>query len=405
MTEISTKLQHSLESNIWKYTLLLIANKRIFVAILGAYYLTIPDVTPQIIGTILLIGNLAGFLFEIPSGYLSDKFGHKQALVLSRILMLFSTSFFIFADSVALLILGSIFLSASFSFLSGTGSAFMHETLQALNRDSEYAKVMGKASAIGFAVPIVLTVLVPFLITFSYKAPFIISLVIDVVGLWAVLNFTTPPVPPKTVEETNPTNFREVLSEGWNLNFFGLALFSGVVSGVLFSVGGFRAPYQIFLEVPVIWFGVLHGLGRIIASLILAYGGEIKKYFTLVTFQRFQLLAYTLLILVLGLSQNIWLIVGTFLLINGLQWGLSEIEKGFHLEIIKSSKFKATLLSVSAQIGQGISAVFVFAAGVMIEKFSYQYGFLSIAIILFMLLLPIYLYIARKDKKGAYRQI
>jgi MFS family permease len=347
---------------------------------------------------------LSGFLFEIPSGYLSDKIGHKLALVVSRILMIFSTISFLFADNVTLMILGSVFLSISFSFLSGTGNAFMHETLKALGRDSEYAKVMGKASAIGFAIPIAFSVLVPFLISVSYKAPFIISLVIDVIGLFAVLSLKKPPVPAKSIEEVGPTNFKQVIQEGWRLNFFSLALFSGIVSGVLFSIGGFRAPYQIFLEIPVIWFGVFHGLGRALASLILAYGGELKKHLTLVSFQKFQLIAYTILILTLGLSQTWWVAVLAFMLINGLQWGLSQIDTGFQLEVIKQSKFKATLLSVNAQIGQGTSAVFAFGTGVLIERTSYQYGFLAIGVISFLILFPLYLYIVRKYKAGLYSQ-
>src|SRR3989344_1044823 len=98
-------MEKSLKGNIWKYAVLLIANKRIFVAILGAYYLTIPGVTPQGIGIILLAGSLAGFLFEIPSGYVSDKMGHKAALVISRVFMLLSTIFWLAANNIWLLIL------------------------------------------------------------------------------------------------------------------------------------------------------------------------------------------------------------------------------------------------------------------------------------------------------------
>ena len=72
---------HGLEGNIFKYGLSLIANKRIFVAILGAYYLTVPGVTPWWIGAILLISSGMGVLFEVPSGYIADKIGHKKALV------------------------------------------------------------------------------------------------------------------------------------------------------------------------------------------------------------------------------------------------------------------------------------------------------------------------------------
>ena len=63
-----TEFEKKLTANIWKYTLILIANKRVFIAILGAYYLTIPDIAAKEIGLILLVGQLTTFLFEIPSG-------------------------------------------------------------------------------------------------------------------------------------------------------------------------------------------------------------------------------------------------------------------------------------------------------------------------------------------------
>ncbi len=395
--------EKDLQSNIWKYTLLLIANKRIFVAILGAYYLTIPDVTPKVIGTILLAGSLSGFLFEIPSGYMSDKIGHKLTLVISRVLMLISTVLFLVANNILFLILGAIFLSASAAFQSGTGSAFMHETLQGLKREHDYAKVMGKISSIGFAVPIIFMVLVPFLVSVSYKTPFIIALVIDLIGLFAAISLVVPPIAQKDVEEIGTTNFRQVLQEGYRLNYFSIALFSGIISGTLFSIGGFRAPYQTFLEIPVIWYGVFFGIGRAFASLMLAYSGKIKKYITLTSFYRFQLITYPFLILVLGTVSISWIVVLVFIIMNAFQWGLSKIDEGYQLDIIKSSKFKATLLSTGSQIDQAVAAVSSFGVGFIIEHVSYQYGFLYSGIIFFVVLFPLYLYIVRRHKAGVYK--
>src|SRR3989344_6469155 len=176
-----------LSSNLWKYALFLIANKRIYVAILGAYYLTIPGVTPQGIGIILLIGSLAGFVFEIPSGYVSDKIGHKTALVTSRFAMLASTLLFLLANDIMFLILGSVLMSLAHALHSGTGSAFMHETLRGLKRENDYARIMGKISSVGFAIPIVFMVLTPFLVSISFRAPFLIALVVDVIGIAAAL--------------------------------------------------------------------------------------------------------------------------------------------------------------------------------------------------------------------------
>lgn len=396
-------MEKNLQNNIWKYALLLIANKRIFIAVLGAYYLTIPDVTPKIIGTILLAGSLSGFLFEIPSGYISDKIGHKLTIVISRVLMLISTTFFLVADNIVFLILGAIFLSASAAFQSGTGSAFMHETLQGLKREHNYVRVMGKISSIGFAVPIIFMVLVPFLVSVSYKTPFLIALVIDAIGFLAAISLAVPPVPQEHIEEIGAKNFKQVIQEGYRLNFFSIALFSGIISGTLFSIGGFRAPYQVFLEIPVIWFGVFFGIGRVFASLMLAYSGKIAKHFTLPSFYGFQLVIYTLLILVLGIISSSWVVVTAFIAINAFQWGLSKIDEGYQLDIIKSSKFKATLLSTGSQIDQAVLAVSSFGVGFIIERVSYQYGFLYLGIIFLAILFPLYLYIVRRYKVGAYR--
>jgi MFS family permease len=397
--------EQRLAGNIWKYGLLLIANKRIFAAILGVYYLTVSDVTAQTIGLILLAGSVSGFIFEIPSGYVSDKIGHKEALVISRILMVVSTVFFLCANSVMLLVLGSVFLSASAAFLSGTGSAFMHETLQGLRREHEYAQVMGKVSSLGFAVPIVLMVSVPFLVSVSYKMPFVLALVIDLVGLFAALSLTVPHVPIEEIEEVGVMNFRQVICEGYQLSYFSIALFSGIVSGVLFSVSGFRAPYQAVLQVPVIWYGVLFGIGRVCASLMLAFSGRIKKHFTLPSFYLFQLVLYTLLMLVLGFVTTGWVVVTVFIIINAFQWGLTKIDEGYQLEIIKKSKFKATLLSTGSQIDLAISGIVGYSLGYAILQTSYSKGFAYLAILFVVVLVPLYVYIAKRYTAGAYGSV
>lgn len=386
----------NLRSNIWKYTLLLIANKRVFAAILGAYYLTIPGVTPWWIGMLLLAGSVSGFIFEIPSGYISDKVGHKTALVFSRIAMLSATTLFLIADAVPLLILASVLWSLSNSFLSGTGSAFMHETFRALNREEEYTHVMGKMSAIGFAIPAVLTAFVPFLMVIDYKAPFFVAFVIDVIGLYAGLALVKPPVTPEHVTEVGVTNFTQVLREGYRLKFLRHALFAGIIGGVLMATNGFRAPYQTLLEIPIIWFGVLFATGRILASGILVYSGKIKEWTgNIHVFNRCQLIVYGMLLLALGLVTAWWVIAGIFILINGLLWGTSRIQEGYLLEIIRTSKFKATLLSVRSQFDQMALSVSALFLGFVIEQTSYRFGFISFDVAFIAVMLPLYLYTRR----------
>jgi MFS family permease len=386
--------QLALQSNIWKYTLLLVTNKRVFVAVLGAYYMTVPGVDTAWVGIILFISSLAGFIFEVPSGYLSDKFGHKSALVLSRVLMLFSTGFFLITDNIPLLILAGVFMSISHAFHSGTGSAFMHATLDELGRESEYTKIMGKASSIGFAVPIIFMVLVPFLVGISFKLPFVVALIIDMFGLCAALSLVRPATSQAHIDEVNATNFRQVLQAGHELQFFRHALFLGVVSGAMFGISAFRPIYQEFLGIPIIWFGVLFGIGRAGASLLLAYSESIRQVIkSLPNFYLVQLILYTGLFIVLGTVSKWWVVALVFIVINAFTWGLSQVAEGYLVEIIKGSKFKATLLSTKSLINELVGAVAGLGMGFLFSYVSYQVGFLYFGVLFFVTLLPLYWFI------------
>lgn len=385
-----------LQSNIWKYTVLLVANKRVFNAIVGAYYLTIPGVTTFWIGIFLLTGNAVAFFFDVPSSYIADKIGHKDAIVLSRVSMILSTLLFLFATNMWWIIAASIFLSIGFAFISGVGSAFLHETVRGLGREGEYRSIAGKVSSVGFFIPAILAALVPFSISISYKLPFIIGLVLDLIGLMIAITLVRPAVEPERIAETKGTSYIEVVRQGLALRFFRIAIFSGIVSALLDGIDGFRGPYQLSLGVPVIWFGLFFAAGRILASLMLAYSGTIHRIVgNVYSYQRTQILVYGALLLLIGLVSNPWVVVAVFIIDNGLQYGMSQVDTGYLLDIIRNHKFKATLLSTSNQIENLFSMVVVVVMGSAIEVFGYRHSYVVLTAIFLLILIPLHLYINR----------
>jgi len=90
-----------LQSNIWKMAVYYITNKRTYLTFLTIFLLTMPNATAKTIGLILAVGQFVGFLVEIPSGYISDRIGHRNALIIARSAMVFSTACYVFATSIA----------------------------------------------------------------------------------------------------------------------------------------------------------------------------------------------------------------------------------------------------------------------------------------------------------------
>jgi hypothetical protein len=282
-----------------------------------------------------------------------------------------------------------VFMSAGQSFLSGTGSAFMHETLRALGREDEYTKIMGKVSSLGFAIPVLLTAAVPFLVSISYKLPFAVGLILDVIGLVVAISLTKPNTKPVEIAEINTKNLFQVLRESAQLNLLPVALVSGILGGMLFVAGGFRAPYQTLLEVPVIWFGVFHGIGRMLASLMLAYSDVIRSVFPFKRFYIAQMLLFTFLLASLFVIESVPYVVTVFILLNAFQWGLGQVDSGYQLDLVRSHSHKATLLSISSQFDYMTAIVFGVLIGVVIEYTTYQTGFLVMATALLLILVPL----------------
>lgn len=391
-----------IESNIWKYTVHLVTNKRVFAAILSLYYLTIPNVEIQNVGWIMFCGSLASFLFELPSGYLSDKIGHKNTMIIGRVLLVLSSLFFLFANSFILLSLGAICLSLSWAFFSGTGAAFMHDTLKALGKDDQYSKIMGKAASIGHAVPIAFMIIAPMMVEISYKMPFAFALVLDIIGLLAVISLRRVKRSAEHKKQVKESKLKDVFKESIDLGYMPFAILGALIAALIFIVQVYRAPYQEFIGADVIWFGLYLGLGRAIVSVLSAYSGKIKQYFNIFTFKLFQILIFSIFLITIAFVDNITVILIAFIICNGFQWGLGQVSRHFTLEIIGDSKFKATHFSISGQINQAITALGMILMGHMINLFSYQTTFLLFGITLLVLGMTLYTYILKDRKNRDY---
>lgn len=96
----------------------------------------------------------------------------------------------------------------------------------------------------------------------------------------------------------------------------------------------------------------------------------------------------------LGLFTTWWIVASAFIALNAFQWGMSKVEEGYLLDIVKTSNFKATLLSLKALIGEVVTAITGFGVGILIQNYGFQMGFsvLGIALILFLVALQTYIH-------------
>lgn len=117
----------------------------IFVPLMQSYGLTMQQ-------TMLLQSIFAGvtLILELPSGYIADRFGRKQTLVLGYLLAGLGFSQVIWADTFAELALFELTLGCAMSLISGSDTALAFESEKALGGPEDHAAIPRMISWMNF---------------------------------------------------------------------------------------------------------------------------------------------------------------------------------------------------------------------------------------------------------------
>ena len=95
------------------------------------------------------IFSLATLVLDYPAGYLSDRFGYRCALNIASLLGIAGWGIYTVAGSFGTVLLAEILLGMSLSFISGSDSAMLYETLRAEGQQHCYARHEGRMNGFG----------------------------------------------------------------------------------------------------------------------------------------------------------------------------------------------------------------------------------------------------------------
>ena len=129
---------------------------------------------------------------EVPSGYLSDLVGRRRTLLLSCLAILAAYICFLLSNEFTGFAAGQILIAFSIAFRSGTDTALHYESLQALERTSEYGDREAIAGKYGFATTAVMAFAGGVLGSFDLAWPYYVSFLTAAISLYIVFSFTEP---------------------------------------------------------------------------------------------------------------------------------------------------------------------------------------------------------------------
>lgn len=375
-----------LESNIWKYYCLRVFAKRLVFPIL-TIFLVRNQLSASEIGTVFAVGTLIGLFFEVPSGTIADRIGRKASLTISFLIQAvsmltlgLSTEFWGFLVGNALYFIGG-------SLLTGTHEAFVYETLHELDREKDLKKIVGKALFVSQIVTGILFIGIPVIATYSLSLPFFMNAVVFLGVSILAMTFVEPNQARSVAkQESLPSTsaFKDFLANPTLLSF-SLAL--GALSGANGVLEDFRQIYLNFIHFDLAFFGLVYLALRLLTGFVGTRAdwleGKIGKTATLFVLPSISLVTYA------GLSLfNTWFGL-IFIALDGIMNGLLRpIEQEYLQKMVLGDK-RVTMLSVDNLIKGLFRAGSVFLAGIIVQRFGVQAGFIFSCSIVLLVAVPL----------------
>ncbi len=378
-----------LERNLRLYYIRGIFERRPYLPIITIYATMVSGVTLVQIGIIASITALVSLIVEVPSGYLSDKFGHKRALMFGSFLMIVSAFSYVIWQNFFGACMGMVIFWTGAAFHSGTLQAFVHETLRELGRDDDFAVVAARERRWAMTGNIILVATVPLTYQISPILPFVIGAFVHMIAFVLYAFMTTPKKVHQEIQEDVADGFFDLMVTIKERKEIILFLFLGIVASMHNKMPQFREIYFQEIGIPIWFFGFVLSITGIV-TIFFTYGvPRVKKIEPRIFYGIDFLIACVFGVSIGFISQPI-LGVSMFIVFASYRRVRSIVVHAHLLDDCPTQKLKATYLSMYAFFS-ALAGIFIpLMLGYMIGYAGVQKGYLVFGVSLFIVLVPMY---------------
>lgn len=337
-------------------------------------------------------------LFEIPSGYFSDVWGRKKTLLLGTILGAAGYFTYSLSHHFIAFLLAEILLGIGQSFISGSDSAMLYDSLYAEKKSDQYLKLEGRVTSIGNFAEALAGILGGLLAAYSIRYPFYGQTLVAFLGVPAALTLIEPPTEKTGIKP----GLRDILSVVHDALFQNRALrrailLSSLIGTATLTMAWFAQPYLIETNLPVSWFGIIWTTLNLVAGVTSIYAHRIEKKFGQIQTVLIILLFISGIYILLSQIVSLWAI--SLLLIFYLVRGVATPVLKNYINRLTTSANRATVLSVRSFVIRILFAIIGPLLGWSSDRLSLGPALL-IAGLIFLLsgLIIIFPLIAKKNK-------
>lgn len=338
------------------------------------------------IAIVLSAFSFSVFFFEIPTGFIADKIGAKQSIVIGFVIRLIGITALTFANSFIVLILGEAFIGLGATFCSGADQSLLYKVVQSEESEKEkYGKIISNYFTFSWFGLTVSFICGQFLANLSYNSIFYASIGSTILGL--VIALSLPKIRIDEKHDSLVIVKNAVIDIISNKKLTTIFLLAGFIFAILASSYLLFQPYLNEINLA----GKNNGLIFFFVTLFAILGSKIqpliaKKSSPLINIVMLVSLALT--ILVIGISKGMVVIV--FFCVFRLIWGITSplIAKEMN-EVIIYDESRSTILSIRSLLSNLLQGLILFAVGIFNGLISLKLIIIAVTVLIICLLLEI----------------
>ena len=341
-----------------------------YLPLIAIQLVNVGKVTVGQLAIIAMVTSIVNLVLQVPTGYIADKWGNRRAILIGASISAVSPLLYIFMPNFWGGLIASVMFFGGYVFQSGAIEAFLHDTLTALKRENQYAKVMGRAQSYGLIGSVVLIILVPATYTINKNLPFILGFFSLLTMLLLAMSFTYPKVAKKKQKRLNPLSAIKNIVTWQNITFF---MFAGFLSGVSNRAGEYRELLMQNIGIAVGLFGLIVAASSIVGAILGLFTHPLNKLKPL-AFYMLDLVIMTSCLLMIGITKNHILVITGGVLFLGYSRIRLIVFQAKLLENLQHA-YKATLLSALSffTVFGEILAIAVLAKCIGLTNYSHGY--------------------------------
>ncbi len=204
---------------------------------------------------------LTVFVLEIPTGYLADRWGRRNTIVLGCCFGFAAYAAYALGTGFWQFLAAEVLIGAGSSLLSGTIEAMTYDSLLELGREREYRRIGGNQAFLEFNTEALSGIIGGLLGAVSLALPLWMTMLPMGLAVLTALSLYEP----KRHAMEEPKHWKAILSVSGHALFRhrGLRmviLLYGIISCMSLMFFWFFQPYQKLVGVPVALFGITHAV-------------------------------------------------------------------------------------------------------------------------------------------------